>query len=165
MTYTKTDWKDHIIEFPNRYTQTAGANGTIVLTKSEGNIVQAGTPVSASNLNNQEFGIFENRENEATLFQEVMQVKRDVDDNKAEIGTTTLTNSLEYPFNNSLKTVAIVEKRNTIRDYEVSIDVVSSDGPVGEIKVSAKLTNGFKVEYTGSAKNVTLKYYLRGGTR
>lgn len=165
MPYQRTDWKDHIVEHPNRYIQTSGANGTIVLTKSEGNIIQDGTAVSANNLNNIEQAVFENRESVVNVSQEVLQVKRDVEDVKVEIGQTSLTNTLEYPFNNSRKTVAIVEKRNTIRDYEISIDIVSADGPVGQVKVSDKQVNGFKVEYTGSAKNVTLKYYLRGGVR
>lgn len=165
MPYELTNWKDHVTEYPNRYKETQNADGTVTLEKQEGTIVQAGTPVSASNLNKQEKGVFEGMEMAAMLAQELLQAKRDIEDSKAEIGTTTLTNTSEYPFNNSKKTVAIVEKRNTIKGYEVSVDVVTADGPVGDIKVSDKQVNGFKVEYTGSAKNVTLKYYLRGGIR
>ena len=36
-------------------------------------------------------------------------------------------------------------------------------GFAGDIIVSEKLLNGFKVEYTGSAKTVTLKIYVKGG--
>lgn len=165
MPYNKTDWKDHVVEYPNRYQEAANGDGTITLTKVEGNIVQDGTTVGATELNKQEEGIFENRETGAVLSQQVLQSARDIEDSKAEIGQAILTNTSEYPFNNSLITVAIVEDRNTIRDYEISTEVVSTDGPVGEIKVSDKQVNGFKLEYTGSAKNVTIKYYLRGGIR
>lgn len=163
MPYQTTDWKDHIVEYPNRYIEVDNGDGTITHTKDEGNVVQEGTPFSASNLNKQEKGIFEANEGVAVLSQEILQAKRDIQDNKAEIGEITLTNTSDYPFNNSKTTIAIVEDRNTIKDYEVSTDVVTSDGPVGEIKISDKQVNGFKVEYTGSAKNVTIKYYLRGG--
>lgn len=59
MAYQKTEWKDHIVETPNKYAQTANADGTVTLTKREGNVVQSGTPVSASNLNKMENGIAE----------------------------------------------------------------------------------------------------------
>ncbi|XJZ25938.1 hypothetical protein ACF5W4_11050 [Bacillota bacterium Lsc_1132] len=147
MSYNKTQWLDHVTD------PTTGA------------IVQQGTPVSAGNLNNLENGVYETRETVTALAQEVLQAERDIRDNKAEIGTFTLTNSQEYPFNNSLKTVALVEDRNKITDYSVALEVVSADGPVGDLIVSGKLVNGFKAQFTGSAKNVTLKYYLRGGIR
>lgn len=143
--YNKTAWQDHVVD-----------QGT-------GAVIQQGTPVSAGNLLNLENGSFENRESVTALFQEVLQAQRDIKDNKAEVGTVTLTNTQEYPFNNSKNTVALVEGRNKVNGYEVSVDIVTADGPVGDIIVSDKLTNGFKIEYTGSAKNVTVKYFLRGG--
>lgn len=147
MAYEKTIWKDHVVD------------------QSTGEVIQQGTPVSAGNLGKQEEAIFENRESVTMLAQEVLQTQRDVMDNKAEVGTFTLTNSLDYPFNNSKKTVALIADRNKANDYEVSLEVLSADGPVGELKVSDKLINGFKAEFTGSANTVELKYYLRGGIR
>ena len=79
-----------------------------------------------------------------------------------EAGTVTLTNSGTFPFNNSQRTVALVTERanqNYIVDYEVTAAV----GNVGDIIVSAKLVNGFKIEYTGSATSVTVKYQVLGG--
>mgnify|MGYP007070074542 CR=1 FL=1 len=79
-----------------------------------------------------------------------------------EAGTVTLTNSDTFPFNNSQRTVALVKERanqNYIVDYEVTAAV----GNVGDIIVSAKLVNGFKIEHTGSATSVTIKYQVLGG--
>jgi ABC-type nitrate/sulfonate/bicarbonate transport system substrate-binding protein len=145
MAYEKTLWKDHVVD------QTTGA------------VIQQGTPVSAGNLSKQEEAIFENRESVTALAQEMLQAQRDIENNKAEVGEVTLTNTQEYPFNDSQITVALVEDRNTVNDYEVSVDVLTADGPVGDVLVSDKQTNGFKLEYTGSATSVTVKYFLRGG--
>lgn len=79
-----------------------------------------------------------------------------------EIGQVTLTNSLTFPFNNSKKTVAIGNPRDN-GYYHVVTDVVSAVGCVGEVVVSDRLTNGFKLEYTGSASSVTIKYIVIGG--
>ena len=43
------------------------------------------------------------------------------------------------------------------------VEVVSADGLVGDIEVYDKALNGFKIRYTGSAKNVKLRYYVQGG--
>ena len=77
--------------------------------------------------------------------------------------TVTLTNTQEYPFNNSVKTVSLPQGRNHV-DYTVTAEVVEySGGFPGEIIISAKLQNGFKVAFTGSAKSVTVKLYVKGG--
>lgn len=57
MTYTKTNWQDHIVEYPNRYRQVQNPDGSITLAKDPGNVVQQGTPLSATNLNKIEQGI------------------------------------------------------------------------------------------------------------
>ena len=78
-------------------------------------------------------------------------------------GTVTLTNSADYPFNNSVVTVPINSTRdnvNYIVDYYVT---ASSGGNVGDIIISDKLVNGFKIEHTGSATSVTVKYLVLGG--
>ena len=78
-------------------------------------------------------------------------------------GTVTLTNSSDYPFNNSVVTVPINSARdnaNYIVDYYVT---ASSGGNVGDIIISDKLVNGFKIEHTGSATSVTVKYLVLGG--
>lgn len=79
-------------------------------------------------------------------------------------GSTTLTNNQLFPFNNSKKTVSI-GKTLANTDYVVVIaSAVSSDGAnVGEIVVSERQTNGFKMQHTGSAASVAVTYFVIGG--
>lgn len=77
-------------------------------------------------------------------------------------GTVTLTNTLDFPFNDSQVTVPISTERNN-QNYIVDYEVTAAVGNVGDIIVSAKLVNGFKIEYTGSATSVTIKYQVLGG--
>lgn len=96
------------------------------------------------------------------LSQETLQQKRALTDLEAEIDKITLTNSETFPFNNSVKTVALQKQRNTL-NYRVITEVVSADGEVGDVIITDKQLNGFKIAFTGSAKNVTIKYYVQGG--
>lgn len=96
----------------------------------------------------------------------IMQLDRDIDGLKGVIVPATLTNTLEYPFNDSKATVAISSNRNTT-DYYVVPELVSASGgngaSVGELRVSNKLLNGFKLEFTGSATAVTVNCHVIGG--
>lgn len=80
-----------------------------------------------------------------------------------ERGTVTLTNTQRFPFNNSRKTVALAAKRDS-GDYTVLTEIVSFVGCAGEIEVSDRLTNGFKLAFTGGASKVTVRYTVFGGT-
>lgn len=55
--YKRTDWQDHIVEYPNRFKETRNTDGTVLLDIDEGDIFQRGTPVNAENLNNMEIAI------------------------------------------------------------------------------------------------------------
>lgn len=80
-----------------------------------------------------------------------------------EKGTVTLTNSETFPFNNSQKSVSLAKVRAT-KDYIVTIvSATASTGNVGEIVVSDKLVNGFKLASTGSAESVTVEYMVTDG--
>lgn len=92
-----------------------------------------------------------------TLLNQQMQKLRVV-----ETGTVTLTNSLEFPFNNSRKTVALVTAQAN-SDYLVDVEVDEANGNVGEIIVSSRMTNGFAIEFTGSATSVSVNYFVIGG--
>ena len=79
-----------------------------------------------------------------------------------EEGQVTLTNSKSFPFNNSQKSVALVtEQENT--KYTVTAELVSSNGCAGDLVVSDKQVNGFKLAFTGSAKSAVVKYIVIGG--
>jgi len=79
-----------------------------------------------------------------------------------ETGTASLTNSLAFPFNNSSKSIVLVNRQNDI-DYVVYTEIQSATGNPGEIVISDKQVNGFKMAHTGGATAVTVKYYVIGG--
>lgn len=79
-----------------------------------------------------------------------------------ETGTTTLTNTQEFPFNNSKKTV-VLQTAQANSYYLVVCEVDSASGNVGEIVISDKMTNGFAIEHTGSAASVVVDYFVIGG--
>lgn len=81
---------------------------------------------------------------------------------KVEIGTVTLTNTMQYPFNNSAQTVALKSPRNSLH-YTVQTEVISTAGEAGDILISGKAVNGFKIAYTGSAAQAVIMYYVTGG--
>ena len=79
-----------------------------------------------------------------------------------EYGSTTLTNTQKFPFNNSTKSVALVNRQDNIK-YAVIPEFGSVSGNAGEIVVSDKQVNGFKLGYTGSASSAVVNYIVIGG--
>ena len=59
MSYKRTVWKDHVTEYENRYREEVNADGSITHVPVEGEVIQQGTPMSATNFNNIEDGIQE----------------------------------------------------------------------------------------------------------
>lgn len=57
MAYTKTTWQDRLVEYPNRYAKSGETGTSVTLTADPGTVTQAGTPISAANLNKIEQGI------------------------------------------------------------------------------------------------------------
>lgn len=79
-----------------------------------------------------------------------------------EEGSVTLTNSDKFPFNDSQESVALVtEQADT--SYAVLAEVTSSAGDAGEVIVSDKQVNGFKLAYTGGATSAVVHYFVIGG--
>ena len=161
--YTPTIWKDEVCQYPYRYKEVTNPDGTVEHQPAHGTLMQQGTPQSATNFNHMEKGVFMAIEmaNEAVRMQRSSQRRLDgIVGTKLQIA---LTNSQQYPFNNSVKTVQLPESRNTM-DYTVDCEIVSrTGGSVGDIVFSDKLLNGFKVAFTGSASKVVLNLYVRGG--
>jgi hypothetical protein len=83
--------------------------------------------------------------------------------NAQEVGTVTLTNSAEYPFNNSIVSVALQATRENMNYIVEIISVTPTGGPAGTIEVTERQTNGFKLAFTGSATQVVVKYCVIGG--
>ena len=75
-----------------------------------------------------------------------------------------LTNTQAYPFNNSVKTVALTgEMIRLTKDYTVIVEAAPTGGHLGDVLISDKMLNGFKVAYTGSATSAHVKCYVQGG--
>ncbi|MDO4620046.1 MAG: hypothetical protein Q4B09_05420 [Lachnospiraceae bacterium] len=51
MSYTRINWKDHIVERPKTYDVTHNEDDTVTLAESNGHVHQQGTPLSANNFN------------------------------------------------------------------------------------------------------------------
>ncbi|MDO4305975.1 MAG: hypothetical protein Q4C77_04010 [Eubacteriales bacterium] len=161
--YVPTNWKDEVVEHPNRYRETSNADGSIEHVPDPGEVLQEGTPQSAVNFNHMEAGIFEAHQICAENTRMLNSERRKVAGIVGETLQVTLSNTQSYPFNNSLKTVQLTTPRNT-KDYTITPEIVSaSGGAIGDIEFSDKLLNGFKVAFTGSAKTVVLNLYVRGG--
>ena len=152
--YNRTYWLDHV-------------------TDQSGAVIQQGTLLDQTHFNNMEAGI-----QDATLASQIygwadLQQKRFSDANDAlmdaevlgEIHEITLTNTQKFPFTSSVdspKTIALAKTRKNLY-YSVEIEVKEHTGLVGEILISDKALNGFKIAYTGSGKSVTLLVRIKGG--
>jgi len=76
-----------------------------------------------------------------------------------EIGVVKLTNTKEYPFNNSETTVALkFEQADT--EYAVLTEKLAPFDGVGEVCVFDKAVNGFKIAFNGSAKSADVRYLV-----
>lgn len=157
------NWKDHVVQYPNRYKVTQNGDGTETAEKVPGEVIQQGTPMNAANFNNIDLAaiqaIIMSNEN-SRIIRHLMNKAEALEGEQIEV---TLTNSRNYPFNNSKKTVQLLRNRNR-KNYTVIIEILSKEGgAIGDLYLSDKLLNGFKVEYTGSAKKVVLNCIVQGG--
>lgn len=162
--YSVLIWKDHAVTPANTYTVTQNSDGTITLTPA-GTVIQQGTNMSAVNFNNQEEGVLAANVSAAEALRLIRDLEDKADALKGIIIEATLTNSSKYPFNNSKKTLAFATADTRYdKDYTVTVEAEAADGGIiGDIIISDKLVNGFKIEFTGSAKSVAVKCYVQGG--
>ncbi len=155
-------WKDHVVEYPNRYTKDE-VNGYVTLQKAPGTVKQQGTPQNATNFNTMDLAALEAMLMASQASRVLIHMGDTVGGLVGEKIIVTLTNTQVYPHNNSKKTVQLPVSRNNM-DYTVECEVVSvTGGSVGDFEFSDKLLNGFKIAFTGSAKSVTVNCYVRGG--
>lgn len=156
------NWKDHVVEYPNRFTKNEQGE-YLTLQKAPGTVKQQGTPQSATNFNLMDMAALEAMLMASENTRNLIHTGDVVSGLQGEIIETTLTNSREYPHNNSIKTLQLTTPRNT-KDYTVTPEIVSvSGGAVGDFEISDKLLNGFKIQFTGSADTVKVRCYVRGG--
>lgn len=99
----------------------------------------------------------------AQVDQRLLQSERLLTDLNGISGVITLTNTQDYPFNNSGATIPIAIPKNNLH-YRVDAYVVNATGGfVEQIVIYDKQVNGFKIRFDGSAKNVELRYQVVGG--
>ena len=154
--YNWTKWQDHVTDPANRFNVVDNGDGTWTITPA-GTVMQQGTPQDQVRFNNIENGIVDAHIAVGLLLNYARQNSWEI-----ETGTVALTNSLAFPFNDSIQTISL-SKRKENTGYIVLTEIVSASGNVGEIEITDKLINGFKIAYTGSAKSVTVKYTVIGG--
>lgn len=163
MAYSIQIWKDHAMTPEHTFKITENSDGTITLTKV-GTVVQQGTNLNAANFQNMENGILAANISAAEAHR-LLRLLADAQDNLTGfIVESTLTNVQKYPFNNSQKTLAFdtaLVRYN--KDYTVIVEAEAEDGFVGDISITDKMLNGFKIAYTGSAASVKVKCYVQGG--
>ena len=153
MAYNRTRWMDHVVQYPNRYTETSAGGNMVTEIPAPGEIIQQGTAQSAANFNNMEEGIVESTEMADYLATLVWANHSGLEAIKGEHGQVTMT-----PVS-----VSLTKKRDTT-DYTVETEVLEETGGcVGNITVFDKLQNGFKMRFDGSAKSVKVRYTVRGG--
>jgi len=143
--YNRTYWQDHIVD------------------EATGEVLVEGTLQDAEHFNNMEEGIFGAMELAASNAEALGKQQRSVASLEGELIQVALTNSMQYPFNNSIRTISLTNKKTT-KNYKIHTEVVSSvGGGVGDIVITDKLLNGFKVEYTGAATEVVINLFISGG--
>ena len=171
--YSRTQWKDHVVERPNTYTEVQNADGSVTHEPAPGAVIVQGTQMNASNFNNLEEGAFASNtaamENYLMLRSHEQRMdgidERDTmheNEFAAEVKNVGLTNSADYPFNNSKRTVSLLTPRKTL-NYTVEVEVLSDRANIGSVLVTEKQLNGFKVAFDGSAQNVDVKLIVKGG--
>ena len=120
--YQETIWQDHVTEFEDRYEERINPDGTVTHIPVEGEIIQQGTPQNAKNFNHMEDGISAANETAAYIMLTLLHHGQTLENLIGEVGTVTLTNTEEYPFNNSIKTVALKQPRGNL-DYRVIVEI------------------------------------------
>ena len=157
--YTKTVWKDESDEYEGRYTETMNGDGTVTHTPVRGEVYVEGTPMDANHFNHMEEGIYDAHEE---LVAQDERISAQEEQTAQETHTVTLTNTQEFPFNNSAQSVALTTERDNT-NYIVQILAVSAVGNPGVIEVTDRQVNGFKLGFTGSASSATITYTVIGG--
>ena len=167
--YERTYWKDHVRTPDNTYNVKSNGDGTSTITPA-GKVMQQGTPQDQTHFNNLECGVADADRAIRVLVDGYLALRRTQEQHGAEImgeaHEITLTNSKDYPFNSTVSapvSVALTTNRKNLY-YSIEPEVSSVEGGlVGDIHITDKQLNGFKVSFDGSAKKVVLTLRIKGG--
>ena len=171
--YQNLIWLDEVDQYEDIFVESSSSvtPGAIKHTKYRGTVQQQGTPLNAANFNHLEEGVLDAHMAVSLLINALRQLDWQHDDRlkwleKAtiqETGEKTLTNTQAFPFNNSIVTVPLVTTRDNLNYVVEVISVTPTGGPAGDIEITERQTNGFKMAFTGSASSVKVKYAVIGG--
>ena len=165
--YTRTIWVDEVTEYEGVFHETDLGGGDVKHDPVTGEVLVEGTPQDAAHWNNMEEGIMDAHVAEDLMINFTRQNLWRIEDleraTAQETGTVTLTNSLAFPFNNSIVTVPLTVTRENLNYVVEVIKVEPTGGPSGEVEVSERQVNGFKMAFTGSASSVKVTYAVIGG--
>lgn len=92
----------------------------------------------------------------------VDQHTQQLEDLIVETGSAALTNTKQYPFNDSSLTVTLATPRKNL-NYMAYAEVINSSGSVESVEVYDKQLNGFKIRFIGSAASAQINYFISGG--
>ena len=109
-----------------------------------------------------DFGVLENALMAAFTAMNLRLVQDSIDDIQGQVLTVALNNTRKFPATNAEKTVTLPKTVNNV-NYDITAEIVEADGPVEFVEIYGKALNAFKVNYSGSARNVTLKLHVTGG--
>ena len=159
-------WKDHATN-PDNYYQIEQVDEDHVVAVRAGTVIQQGTNLAAENFNRLERGVLDATIAAALLTQHQILTDHHLsgldEEVAAEVHNVVLTNSLTQPFNDSAQTIAFTKTRKNL-NYIVEFIVTGfENGCVGDIIISDKAINGFKVAFDGSASKVTGRCVVKGG--
>lgn len=164
---------NHVTQYPGRVTDHVNPDGTHDHTPAEGQIIQQGTPNNAQSRNKMEDGIQDAHIALDILLLDHYRKTQEYDAHNrlmdsevlGELQDISLTNSLKFPYNSTVDTPKSVSLKTTRKNlfYSVETTVKSHTGEVGEIRVTDKALNGFKISYTGSATAATITVRIKGG--
>jgi len=165
--YLWTNWVDETDQYEDRYTETMNGDGTITHVKVRGEVYVEGTPQDAAHFNKMEAGILDAHAAVQQLLNaqrhDLWRIEALEKATDQETGEKTLTNSQQFPFNNSKVTVPLTVTRDNLNYIVEVIKVEATGGPAGDIDISERQVNGFKMAFTGSAASVKVTYAVIGG--
>lgn len=162
-------WLNEVVENPNHFTivdsgkQNSSGRTIYIITPEPGETIQEGTPIDDDNLNSMDQAGWEALQTAKFVANLERQTRDHVDAIEGEVIRVNLTNTQKYPFNNSEKTITLAKRRNKT-NYTVLVEVISSTGGgVGDIRITDRVDNAFKISYSGAATAVTVDCYVQGG--
>ena len=95
MEYEKTQWLDHVAEYPDRFKETANPDGTVTLIPHEGEVIQQGTPMSATNFNKMEEGIFQANQGVNNVNSKILDIDKIVGNSVSSLSVNQIAMAIE----------------------------------------------------------------------